>query len=194
MLPQQTHEQRELLAQLAAGNEMALDEMYRLYWKSLFTAAFNVLRDRPACEDIIQEVFMQLWIKRESIEIKTSLSGYLHAAVRYQVFHAVKNAAHSSHLFDNIDERIARQSADRDLNLKELNERINRVVETLPEQCRQIYKMSREEQLSHKEIAERLKISPKTVENQITIALRKLRIYLGDVIMVAAIVSTGFTK
>ena len=119
-------------------------------------------------------------MKRESLEISSSLSSYLHAATRYQVFRYVRKSSATQYLFEDLDQRLASSSADRELHFKELKNRVNQIVESLPDQCRLIYKMSREENLSHKEIADRLHISTKTVENQITIALRRLRLALGD--------------
>jgi RNA polymerase sigma-70 factor (ECF subfamily) len=171
----------KLLQLLANGNDDALAEIYRHFWKPLFISSYNILKDKAACEDIIQDIFMQLWLKRRTLTIKESLHAYLHSAARYQVFRYIKNNAGREMLFEGLDERLTGPSPENDLQQKEISEIINTVVNTLPEQCRTIYKMSREQQLSHKEIAEQLHISTKTVENQITIALRKLRSSLGKI-------------
>lgn len=180
-------DEKELLSRLSSGDETALLSIYKQHWKRLFVSAFNVLKDRSACEDIVQEIFVHLWIRRESLDIKTSLSAYLYAATRYQVFRAIRTKPVAEHLFENLEARFTTPSPEDGLHLKELNRRITQIVDTLPDQCRLIFKMSREEQLSHKEIAERLNISPKTVENQIAIALKKLRFSLGDTALVVAI-------
>lgn len=181
------YHERELLARLAVGEEVALTQIYQHHWEPLFVSAFNVLKDRAACEDILQEIFLQLWMKRETLTITSSLGAYLHTATKYQVFKYIRRANQREHLFEKLDQRIAEPSADKALQLKELNNQIHVIVESMPEQCRIIYKLSREEHLSHREIAERLNISPKTVENQLTIALRKLRLSLGDAALVLAV-------
>lgn len=187
MPPPVTDNEKELLSRLGSGDETALLLIYQHHWKHLFVSAFNVLKDRSTCEDILQEIFLQLWIKRESLTINTTLSAYLYAATRYQVFRVIRKAPVMEHVFENLEERLTSPAADHDLQFKELSSRIHQVVDTLPEQCRLIFRMSREEHLSHKQIAERLGITTKTVENQITIALKKLRASLGDTALVLAI-------
>lgn len=173
------YDERSLLHMLANGNEQALAEIYMHFWKPLFISSYKILKDKAACEDIIQDIFLQLWLKRETLIIKESLQAYLHTAVRYQVFRYIKSNSGRLMFFENLTERISGASPESDLQQKEMSEIINAVVNGLPEQCRTIYKLSREQQLSHKEIANQLHISTKTVENQITIALRKLRSSLG---------------
>lgn len=187
MQPPVSVDEKELLSRLAKGDETALLHIYQSHWKRLFNAAFNVLRDRAACEDVLQEIFVQLWTKRENLAINTSLAGYLYAATRYQVFRTIRKMPVGDHMFEQLGERLTSPPADNDLHFKELTARISEVVDTLPEQCRLIFKLSREEHLSHKQIAERLGIATKTVENQIAIALKKLRVSLGDAGLVLAI-------
>lgn len=173
------YDERQLLSLLATGNEEALAIIFQTYWQPLFLSAYNVLKDKEACEDIVQEIIIQLWQKRESLHITTSLSAYLFTATRYQVFHFIRKSAGRQELFENLEERFSIDTPDILLYAKDLQERINIAVERLPEKCRVIYKLSRERQLSYKAIAEHLQISPKTVENQMSIALKKLREALG---------------
>ncbi len=168
---------------LTTGNEEAVKIIYQKYWQRLFLSAYNVLKDKEACEDIIQEIIIQLWKKRETLNITTSLSAYLFTATRYQVFHHIKKSAGRPELFEELEERFSTDAPDVPLYVKDLNERINTAVESLPEKCRNIYKLSKEHHLSYKAIAEHLEISPKTVENQLSIALKKLREALGDLLL-----------
>jgi RNA polymerase sigma-70 factor (ECF subfamily) len=174
-LPELTgYTERELLARLSESDESALTVIYTHYWKPLFMQAYNVLKDRMLCEDIVQEIFLQLWRRRKSLHITESLAGYLSAATRYQVFHTIRKMPQQESLFENLDERLS-FSPGLSVEEKELHAQIDEIVSRLPEKCRVIYKLSREEYLPHKEIADRLHISTKTVENQLTIALRRLR-------------------
>lgn len=178
-LPELTgYTERELLARLSKGDESALTIIYTHYWKLLFIQAYNVLKDRMVCEDIVQEIFLQLWRRRKSLDITGTLGGYLSAATRYQVFHEIRKMPERDSLFDNLEERLS-FSPGLPVEEKELHAQIDEIVSRLPEKCRVIYKLSREEYLPHKEIADRLHISTKTVENQLTIALRRLRGSLG---------------
>lgn len=173
--------EKKLLCRLAAGDPMALTTIYQEHWQSLFIAAYNILRDKKTCEDIIQEIFMQLWLRRESLQVRESLKTYLMAATRHQVFHSIKKSAAQQALPLHLTERIGEMQADAALLQKEVLQRVEATVVKMPEKCRQIYRLSREEALSHREIAQRLNISIKTVENQITIALRRLRHSLENV-------------
>ncbi len=179
----QLYDEKELLSLLAISSEEALKIIYQKYWQPLFLSAYNILKDKEACEDIIQEIFIQLWLKRERLTITTSLSAYLFTASRYQVFHHIKKSAGRTELFEDLEERFSTDAPDVPLYVKELNERINTAVESLPEKCRIIYRLSREHHLSYKAIADHLQISPKTVENQLSISFKKLRDALGDILI-----------
>ena len=160
------------------GQESALARIYKKYWQRLYIAAYALLKDGQACEDIIQEIFLKLWLQREHIEIKTSLQAYLYACVRYEVYRQIKAGKGREDLFDHIYERMQASPDHEQLEYKELYYQINVIVEQLPEKCKAVYKLSREERLSHKQIAAKLNISTKTVENHLTKALSLLRISL----------------
>lgn len=175
--------EKQLLSSLSSGNEEALTFIYRKFWDRLFLSAYNVLKDKEACEDIVQEIFIQLWQKKEQLVIRTSLEAYLVSATRYQVFHLIRKGSKRMELFENLEERFSADSADALLCVKETQKTIDVAVDNLPEKCKNIYKLSRENHLSYKQIAEQLQISTKTVENQLTIALKRLRNALGSFIL-----------
>lgn len=175
---------QELLLLLRKGNESALTIIYSRYWQPLFISAYNFLKDKEACEDIIQEIFINIWNKRESIEYTVSLKAYLYASVRYEVYRQVKAGNVRANIFENITENMLTSTDHHILEHKELLSKINSIVAQLPEKCREVYHLSRVEQLSHKEIALKLNISTKTVENHLTKALRVLRTSLGDVLTI----------
>lgn len=170
-----------LINRLRHGDESALTELYNKFWQSLFVSSYNVLKDRELCEDIIQDIFMNIWHNREKLEINISLKGYMYACARYQVFNQFKKNKDKIHveLFEDLDKRFQYSTPETQLMHEELLDQINSIVEALPEKCQLVYKLSREEQLSHKEIAERLDISTKTVENHITKALHVIRLSMG---------------
>lgn len=175
--------EQQLLSSLSRGNEEVLTIIYRKYWDRLFLSAYNVLKDKEACEDIVQEIFIQLWQKKEQLVIKTSLEAYLVSATRYQVFHLIKKCSKRKELFENLEERFSTDCADVLLYVKDTQKTIDVVIDNLPEKCKNIYKLSRESHLSYKQIAKQLQISTKTVENQLTIALKRLRHALGNLIL-----------
>ncbi len=168
----------ELLRMLQNGDEQALTLLYRRHWQPLFLTAWQILKDKEACKDLLQELFTEVWQKRAGIQLTGSFKAYLANSIRYKVFRYIRQNPVREELFEQLAERMQSPSPESDLAVKELQARLNALVDALPEKCAQIYRMSREQHLSYKEIAGRLNVSVKTVENQINIALRRLRIVL----------------
>ena len=179
MIEMRLIEDTDLMERLRDGDDLALKLIYKKYWTQLYTSAHNVLHDQPACEDIIQDLFINLWNKREQIEIKASLKSYLFASVRYEVYRQVRHGSVREDIFENIQDRLQTPSEYGNIEHRELLSYVNSIVNNLSEKCKVVYKLSREEQLSHKEIARKLDISTKTVENHLNKALRQLRTSLG---------------
>lgn len=175
----------EIIQRLKVDDKKALTALYNNYWKVLYISSYNLLKDKEVCEEIIQDVFIDLWNKRKDLEIKVSLQSYLYACVRYKVFAEFRtNKMMRFELFEDLNERLQYTTPETKMMHEELKSYVKLVVESLPEKCKRVYKLSRHEQLSHKEIAEQLGITVKTVENHITNALRVLRTSLGQVLFV----------
>lgn len=172
---------KDILRELKRDNKKALTLLYDNYWKPLFISSYNLLKDKEVCEEIIQDVFIEIWNKRTELQIKVSLKSYLYGCVRYKVFAEFRKNKHIRvELYEELNNRFQYATPETHLMHNELQEQIALVVETLPEKCKIVFKLSRTEQLSHKEIAEQLNISTKTVENHITKALKTLKLSLGD--------------
>lgn len=181
-------EDNELLALLSNDNADALKVIYLRYWRPLYTSAFNILKNSHACEDIIQEIFVKIWNRRKEMVVTISLKAYLFACVRHEVFRQIKKGAVHECIFEHLEIRLKDHSQLNALEYKELLNRINDVVDALPDKCKEVYKLSREEDLSHRQIAEKLNISTKTVENHITKALKVLRGSLGDALILSILI------
>lgn len=166
---------KQLLRAIAHGEHVALELIYTRYWQRLFMVAYNVLKNKSACEDIVQETFVQIWQRRQKLDIQTSLEAYLFSMIRYSVFRYIKKEQAHSQVFENLEERLHSITPEDIVVEKSIRSQLAVVVNSLPEKCREVYILSREEHLTHHEIANRLNISTKTVENQITIALKKIR-------------------
>ncbi|WPU92901.1 RNA polymerase sigma-70 factor [Mucilaginibacter sabulilitoris] len=173
----------QLIDRLKMDDETALSSIYKEYWEQLYMSAYHVLKDSQACEDIIQELFIKLWNNRYSITINVSLKAYLYASIRYEVYRQIRTGTVRGDIYDDVLERIHTPAAYDNIEYKELTEQVSSIVNTLPDKCREVYKLSREECLSHKEIASQLNISTKTVENHLTKALRQLRTSIGSVFL-----------
>jgi RNA polymerase sigma-70 factor (ECF subfamily) len=179
----------ELLHAMAGGDNDALVKLYHRYWQRLFMAAYNILKDKAPCEDMVQEIFLQLWQRRETLEVHTSVEAYLFSIIRYKVFYHIKKERVRAGLFDQLTGRLYNATPEDIATEKNILKEVAHVVEALPDKCRQVYRLSREEQLSHREIAERLNISTKTVENQLTIALRKIRFTMARITIFIFLIS-----
>lgn len=177
----------ELLLLLQSDDETALTVLYQRHWQPLFMLAYQVLKDKEACKDLVQELFTELWQKSRRIQLTGSLKAYLSASIRYKVFRYIRQNPVREELFDHMMERMETVSPESELAVKELQSLLNTLINTLPEKCRVIFRMSREQHLSYKEIATQLNVSVKTVENQISIAIRKLRAALGYVLLLVAL-------
>ena len=164
----------ELVELLQKGEERAFKTIYERYWKPLYFSAFAVLKDESVCKDIVQEFFISLWQRRGQLNIQSSLKGYLFTAIRYLVFKEVRKSKEEA-LFSQLDERLSSWNGDSNLLVAEIERLVAAAVAGLPEGCREVYLLSRQEGLSRNEIADRLDISGKTVANQLTKALRHIR-------------------
>jgi RNA polymerase sigma-70 factor (ECF subfamily) len=168
----------ELLMMLRNNEHSALGEIYTKYWKYLYQSSFRILQDHDKSADAIQEVFVNLWEIRAKLFIKTSLKSYLYAAVKYETLRLLRQQVITDDIVNFFDV-IADHSTENALAYKELAEQINQIIADLPVRCQEVFKLSRLEHLSHKEIATKLAISTKTVEYHIANALQLLRNNLG---------------
>lgn len=174
-------DQDELLLELIKkGDQQAFSSIYDRFAVLLYVYACRICKDEVIAEDIIQEIFVSLWDKRRDIQLKSSLSAYLYTAVRYKFFDLVaKNKVRS----DYVDEfkkfvEIGYYCTDDYINEKELIALVEAEVSKLPSKMQEVFILSRNEGLSHKEISTLLLISEKTVKNQLTNALKILRVKL----------------
>ena len=175
-----TLDDKELLELLRENNTHALAAIYDRHWSKLYLQAYNIVRDRQVSEDIVQEIIVQLWLKRSDIQIKC-LNAYLYTAVRYQTFKAIRSCRVIETL--KTEEISSINDADQMLIKKDMQKLLDEGISQLPVRCRQVFKLSRRDHLSTKEIAIRLGIAPKTVENQLTIALRRLKSMMSHLLL-----------
>jgi RNA polymerase sigma-70 factor (family 1) len=167
-----------LAAMIRQGDAVAFEAVYNKYAAQLFHAANAILKDRQTSEDIVQDLFTNLWLKRQSLHI-LHLRSYLFTATRNNVLMTIRSGKIKVDI-QELEALVTESTASTAIEAKELQQCIDRNVAELPEKCRTIFMLSREEKRSHKEIASQLKISSKTVENQMTIALKRLRSSLKD--------------
>ncbi|WP_082035883.1 RNA polymerase sigma factor [Pedobacter lusitanus] len=166
----------DLIVGLRAGDKHAYTEIYNRYKNVLQNHAYKKLGDFEEVKDVLQELFTQLWVKREELQT-TNLSGYLYVAIRNKIFNLHAHRIVKSKYIESLEEYIdsGNFSTDNRVREKEFTEMINKEIDALPLKMRTVFLLSRSKGFSHKEIAETLNIAEQTVSKQITNALKILR-------------------
>ncbi|WP_026903190.1 RNA polymerase sigma factor [Pedobacter glucosidilyticus] len=174
----------ELWKLIKQHNEKAFRTLFDRYWSKVFTTAFKYLKDKDACSEIVNDLFLNIWNKKNQLEI-ASLQAYLTSAARYHVYKKLKTLKKSKlelvENYDHLDDKSENSNPiDDKIKYLELENRLDDYLKALPKRCREIFIMSRKESLSNDEIAKKLNISKRTVENQLTHALKHIRTCLKN--------------
>lgn len=175
-MKQEASSNNELLQLLRSDDQAAFNEIYQRHWQTLYAVAYNRLRDTQKSEDAVHDVFSSLWANRQKLEI-SNLNAYLATAVKFRVLDTIRKESHTQsyiQLSTQSDEPKSHDISEA-LHHKRLLQALRQEVENLPEKCRLVFKYSREEHMSVKDIAEQMDLSTSTVENHLNRALKRLR-------------------
>jgi len=175
-------EDREIIRRIREGDIEVFETLFRSSYISLVKYAGTLVKDRDTAEEIVQNLFVKIWSKRKNLNINSSLTGYLFRAVHNRCLHHLQHlkVIEKHAMEQSAESPLTADEADREINLRELQDKIACVLEKLPEQCCKIFCMNRFEGYKYKEIAEKLSISVKTVEACMGKALKELRKILED--------------
>lgn len=177
---------QKLLTYLKVDNELAFEGIFRKYFVPLTGFANGYMDDQEQAKDIVQAVLLRIWEQRASLEIHTALKPYLFNAVRNSCLNELqKSKTRQKRLAGLLVETT--DDINSHMEYAELCQQIHTAIQLLPEECRRIFMLSRFEKLKYSEIATRLGISVKTVEAQISKALRVLRVKLASVLSLVLI-------
>jgi RNA polymerase sigma-70 factor (family 1) len=173
---------REWYARIKAGDESAFEALFRAHYGVLCGFARKFVADKDTAEELVQELFMQMWDRRATLNPETSLKAYLFTAIRNSCLNHLKHLAVKSRHQEHARSMEAAHAADPSeaLQSAELEARIHLEIDALPDRCSEIFKLSRFQGLKYDEIAKELGISPRTVEVQIGKALKILRENLAE--------------
>jgi RNA polymerase sigma-70 factor (family 1) len=180
----------QLIDQLRSGDQNAFTAIYDRYCAALYRTALRILQDHELAKDVVQEAFISLFEKANENTIR-NLQAYLYQVVKYQCFMQLRSGKISDKHLSQINTIIASNELEEELHAKELQLVLDESIAALPEKCREVFYLSRFESLSNKKIAERLNISHKTVENQITKALKILHVSLDKLVTIGFVVMLG---
>jgi RNA polymerase sigma-70 factor (ECF subfamily) len=168
-----------LLIRLRNNDQSALREVFDAHYSDVCRAMYRLLRDQGEVEDLAQEVFIRFWNKRQELDIQSNLGGYLR---RMGVNEALAFLRKKKYIDQEaeVPEISEAPTGEATVMAGELKDRIQVAMNQLPPRCRLIFQLSRQEQLTYREIAERLDLSVKTVEHQMGKALRQMRAALHE--------------
>lgn len=159
------------------GDKSSYQIIFERYYAPLVRYAVLYVKDKDNAEEVVQDYFYQLWIKKENLNISSSLKSYLYTSIRNCSLNYIRGNKDHLDIQEELNqfELVSEAHEHSEIDLDIIKRQVKSAVDSLPEKCKVIFKLSRYEELTYKQISEKLKLSPKTVENQMGIALRKMR-------------------
>lgn len=188
-----------LLLETAEGNEKAFRCLFDHYWRKIYSVAFVLTKSSILSEEIVQDVFLKIWLKREQLPSIQKFDSFLFTIARNHIYNMLRNKTTELPFIEQLEQCFVETSGlpEQELFLKETKQMIMKAVEQLPPQQRTVFELSRNDGLDHAKIAERLAISKLTVKSHMTKALQSIRTYLQghqDGLLLVLIISLLFYK
>ncbi len=172
----------QMASLLSKRDEAAFEQVFKTHYKNLHAYAFNILKDEDEAEEMVQQVFFKLWERSENLSFSGPVAAYLYRAVHNESLNFLKHqkvkAGHQLHVAYSMKNKS--ETGQGKMMGKELENKFREALNELPEQCRTVFQLSRFEDMKYREIADKLDISVKTVENHMGKALKLLRTKLVD--------------
>ena len=172
-----------LIGLITRGDEQAFDRLFTDWYGKLYTYAYSVLSDETKAGEAVQAVFCRIWEKRAQLQVHSSIKAYLYGSVYNECMNWLRREkqvkAHRIHVLRSSNRAEADNAAGK-VEMGELEEKLKQAMDELPDQCRAIFQLSRFGGLKYREIAGQLNLSVKTVEAQVSKALKQLRSKLAD--------------
>ena len=164
--------------------ERDFEKVYNSFWSKLYCVAYNYFRDKTMAQEIVQDVFVNLWMKRESLEEIMDIESYLYKSVRNKIYDQFDKIASQEKLKQRVALQVTEStdSTKEDIEYAETWQLINDEIDLLPSKTKEIFRLSRFGQYTNDEIAGSLNLSGKSVEYHITRALKRLRLRLNEII------------
>lgn len=177
----------ELMREIKVDNMLAFDVFYKRYIKRLYKFAFSILKTQEDAENIIQDVYLSFWINRQKVEKESSVRYYLFSLTYNATISLIRKRVKESQYIEHLKSLtiLNQEPADLEIEYIEIKDKLNNIIDTLPERQKEVYLLHRVEGLKYTEISERLNISIKTVETHISRALGTIRQKLGNYSLLA---------
>ena len=179
-----TYTDHQLVASLVSGNEKAFDELFRRYWNKAFEVAYGKVKSKAQAEEIVQDIFMDLWNKRTSLSIE-SFDKYLYSSVRYQALNKIRSQLVHQKYWEYYRTFIPREecTTEKTVYFHDLLNRIEERLNQLPRKTKKVFYMNKLEGKSLKDIASRLRLSEKAIEYHLSRSLKELKVYLRNALL-----------
>lgn len=185
-------DENALLYELSRGSERAFTKLYNQYKNIVYSAALRITKSKTLSEEVVQDVFLKIWQKKEALTDITNFENYLYISARNHIFNMIKKIARDTDLKNEIKHNSFEiNTTDTFLKDQQYTTLLEQVLKKLPPQQQKIYKMAKEEGLSYQKIAELMELSPLTVKKHMAQALKFIRIQLSRHINLIAI-SAGY--
>ena len=170
--------ERALLMLVASGDENAFRQLFHFYKKKIYTIALKVTRSEIKAEELLQDVFLIIWIKREHLKDVDDFQSYLSAITRYESYRAIKAAAKEKKKKEYLDvQEIIYTHIEEKISIQEYNAFLQTALDKLTAQQQQVYRLIKEQGLTREEAAEAMQLSPQTVKTHLAKAMKTLRAY-----------------
>lgn len=183
-----------LLEALKAGDQQAFTSIYHTHWEALYTVAFRGLKSEEEAKDVVHDLFLTLWQKRDSLLISTSLVAYLLTALKNRLYNQLAARQVRKNHRNDLTQPItsAEESTEQLVAQAEILSLLNTATAGMPARMREVFLLSRQDGLTTEAIAARLNLSEQTVKNQITTALKRIRGHLRDYLVTVGLVCLFF--
>ncbi len=177
---------KELFEKISKGDSISFRQFYDLYSKKVYHFSYYFIKSEEICQEIVSDVFINIWINKEKLPEVKNIEAYLYIITRNKAYNYLNKEENSPESISEISGEYHTDSNNPEeiLSVKELETIIQYSINKLPERCRIIFEMSRNEELTHRQIADILSISENTVHAQIVTALRKLHNSIKKIIYV----------
>lgn len=167
----------ELMREIKANNMIAFDVLYKKYCKKLYKFGYSILKSEEETENLIQDVFLNLWENRHKVEKDSSIKSYVFTIAYNSAISVIRKKARESEFVEYLKslQEINEAPVNVELEYNELTNKLDEIIKALPERQKEVYLLHKVENLKYNEIAERLNISVNTIENHMSRALKTIR-------------------
>ena len=177
----------ELMREIKADNMFAFDLLYKKYSKKVFKFGYSILKSTEESENLIQDVFLNLWENRHTVKNDSSIKSFVFTITYNSAISVLRKKAREEKFIEYLKslQELHEEPVNSEIEFNELSDKLDKIINKLPQRQKEVYQLHKIEGLTYKQIAERLNISVNTIENHMAGALKTIRKNLGNYSLVA---------